>query len=311
MKLRSGVGGMRANQGNRSSGWCPLGAAGGRASTVLVVMDGSGRRGCRILAACVCAAKRPATNGSQPARTDARRSRAGGNFLPGPGEYTPRTAACPTGKRHARRTLRADFRKRCRARRPRRLRRCRCAHAAVPAAPRCGLPLRAAVVGLGGGRGRRDPGRVRAPSRPRRRLRCRARTAPAVAPRHRAQLRPPARRASTPATCPSDDELDLAEAPDPPHDEALDGQRDARSPARGHRRVAAALPRRPRAGRARRALVCRSRRDLRLRAQHRALAALPRARAHRARCSRRRRQRQASPEDDHVQRPDSTAASRP
>ena len=94
-----------------------------------------------------------------------------------------------------------------------------------------GLPLRAALVRVGGDRRRRDAGRVRAPADARRRLRRGARPAVALAARHRPQLRAPAHRRD--ARYVANDEDD--EPPRPTSTTPRRGARDAarpRAPAR-------------------------------------------------------------------------------
>ena len=74
-------------------------------------------------------------------------------------------------------------------------------------------------------RGRRDAGRVRAPSDPCRRLRCgvAARSCPGSSASRATSCT--SARGSTPGTSPDEDDFELAEAIEPAHDEAIDSQR--------------------------------------------------------------------------------------
>ena len=256
-------------------------SARGARSAVMVDLDGTRRIASSATAARPATRLRPgrAASAANRHRSFANGQPAAGTFrrvgenirrgpcLPDmPAELSDRLEATDAALRHApglRRPVRAD--------------------AALPAPPRAGLPLRAAVVRFGGrGRGR-HAGRVRAPA-----------TRAGDFDTARGALQPwllgiarnfVHRRTGADArfVANDDDAEPAAPAPDD-YDPAarMDAQRDLARLRTRHRRAAAALPRRARAGRAGRALVCRSRRHLRLRTQHRPLAAVPGARPARA-----------------------------
>ena len=194
-------------------------AAGDRAAGRQRHGRGSVSRDARILARRpVRAAKPPATNGQPAAPTvagvrerHARELFARLGRIYGPSD--PGLARPP--ERHARRALRPPAAERRRPRGPRRLRR---AAALTPLYQRHRGPVyRFALLWSGSAAVAADVTQdvfvhllTHADD-----YDAGARPALAVAPRHRPQLRPPARGRRTPATCADDDDVELAEAPEP------------------------------------------------------------------------------------------------